>query len=61
MILKSSDPLELAGLCDRVIVMSRGRIVEEIGAADLGERRIVEAIVGSRVVAQPVGSGGRPA
>jgi ribose transport system ATP-binding protein len=49
-IVKSSDPLELAGLCDRVIVMSRGRIVDEIQEADLGERRIIEAIVGSRVV-----------
>lgn len=47
-IVKSSDPLELAGLCDRVIVMSRGRIVEEIPHEELGERRIVEAIVGSR-------------
>jgi ribose transport system ATP-binding protein len=46
-VIKSSDPLELAGLCDRVLVMSRGRIVEEIPAADLSERRIVEAIVGS--------------
>jgi ribose transport system ATP-binding protein len=46
-IVKSSDPLELAGLCDRVVVMSRGRIVDEIQGDDLGERRIVEAIVGS--------------
>jgi ABC-type sugar transport system ATPase subunit/ribose/xylose/arabinose/galactoside ABC-type transport system permease subunit len=52
-ILKSSDPLELSGLCDRVIVMSRGRIVDEIPqaelvpAAEVGERRIIEAIVGS--------------
>jgi len=49
MIVKSSDPLELAGLCDRVVVMSRGRIIEEIGGNELGERRIVEAIVGSGV------------
>ncbi len=49
-IVKSSDPLELAGLCDRVVVMSRGRIVEEIQRDDLGERRIVEAIVGSGAV-----------
>jgi ribose transport system ATP-binding protein len=48
-VVKSSDPLELAGLCDRVVVMSRGRIVEEIPHHELGERRIVEAIVGSRV------------
>jgi ABC-type sugar transport system ATPase subunit len=51
-IVKSSDPLELAGLCDRVVVMSRGRIVDEIQGESLGERRIVEAIVGSGVVAK---------
>jgi ribose transport system ATP-binding protein len=51
-VLKSSDPIELAGLCDRVIVMSRGRIVEEIPRHELGERRIVEAIVGSRAGAR---------
>jgi ribose transport system ATP-binding protein len=48
-VVKSSDPLELSGLCDRVVVMSRGRIVEEIPGVELGERRIVEAIVGSGV------------
>ena len=47
-VIKSSDPLELAGLCDRVVVMSRGTIVDEISGDDLGERRIVEAIVGTR-------------
>ena len=47
-VVKSSDPLELAGLCDRVVVMSRGKIVDEIHGEDLGERRIVEAIVGAR-------------
>jgi ribose transport system ATP-binding protein len=52
-IIKSSDPLELAGLCDRVIVISRGRIVDEIPHAELGERRIVEAIVGARVTREP--------
>jgi ribose transport system ATP-binding protein len=46
-IVKSSDPLELAGLCDRVVVFSRGRIVDEIIGDELDERRIVEAIVGS--------------
>ena len=48
-VVKSGDPIELAGLCDRVLVMSRGRIVDEIQGGDLGERRIVEAIVGSGV------------
>jgi ribose transport system ATP-binding protein len=47
-VVKSSDPLELAGLCDRVVVISRGRIVDEIHGEELGERRIVEAIVGAR-------------
>ena len=47
-VVKSSDPLELAGLCDRVVVISRGKIVAEIHGEDLGERRIVEAIVGAR-------------
>jgi ribose transport system ATP-binding protein len=44
-LLKSSDPLELSGLCDRVFVMSRGTIVEEIPGDELNETRIVEAIV----------------
>jgi ribose transport system ATP-binding protein len=45
-LVKSSDPIELSGLCDRVIVMSRGRIVDEIPKAELGEHRIISAIVG---------------
>ena len=57
-IVKSSDPLELAGLCDRVVVMSRGMIVDEIRGEELGERRIVEAIVGSGVGSRrPVSAG----
>ena len=52
LVVKSSDPLELAGLCDRVVVMSRGKIVDEIPGDELGERRIVEAIVGSRAGAR---------
>ncbi len=45
-IIKSSDPIELSGFCDRVIVMSRGQIIHEIPHSELSERRIVEAIVG---------------
>ncbi|HEY6567488.1 MAG TPA: sugar ABC transporter ATP-binding protein, partial [Actinomycetota bacterium] len=45
LLVKSSDPLELAGLCDRVLVMSRGQIIEEIPGDELDELRIVEAIV----------------
>lgn len=45
MLVKSSDPIELSGLCDRVLVMSRGQIIEEIPGDELSEQRIVEAIV----------------
>jgi ribose transport system ATP-binding protein len=56
LIVKSSDPLELAGLCDRVVVMSRGKFVDEIQGEELGERRIVEAIVGGRVLKAGAGA-----
>jgi ribose transport system ATP-binding protein len=46
LVVKSGDPIELTGLCDRVIVISRGRIVDEIPQEELSERRIIEAIVG---------------
>jgi ribose transport system ATP-binding protein len=45
LLVKSSDPIELSGLCDRVLVMSRGTIVEEIPGDELDERRITESIV----------------
>jgi ribose transport system ATP-binding protein len=45
-LVKSSDHIELSGLCDRVVVMSRGRIVDEIRKAELDEERIISAIVG---------------
>lgn len=45
-IVKSSDPIELAGFCDRVVVMSRGQIIQEIPKSELTERRIIESIVG---------------
>ena len=45
LLVKSSGPLELAGLCDRVLVMSRGQIIEEIPGDELDELRIVEAMV----------------
>jgi ribose transport system ATP-binding protein len=45
LLVKSSDPIELSGICDRVLVMSRGTIVEEIPGDELDERRITEAIV----------------
>jgi ribose transport system ATP-binding protein len=46
-IVRSSDPIELSGLCDRVIVVSRGRIVQQLDAAELSEESIVAGIVRS--------------
>jgi ribose transport system ATP-binding protein len=46
-IVNSSDASELEGLCDRVIVMSRGRVVETLSGADVVEARIVAAAVGA--------------
>jgi ribose transport system ATP-binding protein len=44
-LVKSSDPIELSGLCDRVVVMSRGQIMQEIPREELSEQRIIESIV----------------
>ncbi len=45
-LVKSSDPIELSEFCHRVVVMSRGQIIDDIPLAELSERRITEAIVG---------------
>jgi ribose transport system ATP-binding protein len=39
----SSDDVELAGLCDRVLVFSRGRVVRELVGDELTEHAITEA------------------
>ncbi len=44
-IVNSSDAAELAGLCDQVIVMSRGRVVERLAGDEVTEGRIVAAAV----------------
>lgn len=44
-IVKSSDPIELASLCNRVFVISRGQIVHDIPQEQLSERTIIEAMV----------------
>ncbi len=44
-IVNSSDAAELEGLCDVVIVMSRGRVAETLHGADVTEGRIVAAAV----------------
>ena len=44
-IVNSSDAAELEGLCDKVVVLSRGRIVETLTGADITEAKIVAAAV----------------
>ena len=44
-IVNSSDAAELEGLCDQVIVLSRGRVVATLSGADVIESRIVAAAV----------------
>ncbi|RUX34046.1 ATP-binding cassette domain-containing protein [Mesorhizobium sp. M2A.F.Ca.ET.042.01.1.1] len=44
-VVNSSDAVELEGLCDKVVVMSRGRIVETLTGDEVTEERIVAAAV----------------
>ena len=46
-VLYSSDASELAGLADRIVVLSRGRIVDEFSGATATEESIVGAFVGA--------------
>ena len=46
-VVASSDAKELEGLCDQVIVMSRGHVVETLHGGDITEERIVRAAVES--------------
>lgn len=46
-IVNSSDAAELEGLCDTVIVMSRGRAVATLTGKDVTEENIVHAAVGA--------------
>lgn len=43
----SSDGIELEGLCDRVLVFSRGHVVEELGGDAVREERITAAALTS--------------
>jgi ribose transport system ATP-binding protein len=44
-VVNSSDAVELEGLCDKVVVLSRGQVVEILTGADVTEERIVAAAV----------------
>ncbi|EAR51825.1 sugar ABC transporter ATP-binding protein [Oceanicola granulosus HTCC2516] len=59
-VVNSSDAQELAGICDRVLVFSRGRIVAELTGADVTEERIVSSFLTTRD-AQAARAGDAPA
>jgi ribose transport system ATP-binding protein len=44
-LIASSDGLELEGLCDRVVVFSRGRIAGELGGGDVTEEQIARTML----------------
>ncbi|WP_457190764.1 ATP-binding cassette domain-containing protein [Nocardioides sp. P5_E3] len=46
-IVASSDAKELEGLCDRVLVMSRGHVVADLAGDDVTEERMIRAAVAS--------------
>ena len=47
-VVASSDTKELEGLCDQVLVMSRGQVVATLTGDEITEERMVSAAVGSR-------------
>ncbi|MCU1617131.1 MAG: transporter related protein [Frankiales bacterium] len=56
----SSDAIELAGLCDRVLVFSRGHVIRELRGDELSERGITGASIGSTMLrAETPRTGGR--
>ena len=56
-LISSSDPAELAGLCDRVLVMVRGQIVAELSGKTLNVDQIVAITTGA--IAQDSAQGGQ--
>jgi ribose transport system ATP-binding protein len=50
-VINSSDAMELAGLCDRVFVFSRGRVIRELAGREITEESIVSSFLRSKEVA----------
>ena len=50
-VINSSDAMELAGLCDRVLVFSRGRVIRELSGREITEESIVSSFLRSKEVA----------
>ena len=55
-VINSSDAMELAGLCDRVLVFSRGRIIGELTGGQISEESIVSSFLRSKDVALGAGA-----
>jgi ribose transport system ATP-binding protein len=47
-VINSSDAMELAGLCDRVLVFSRGRIIRALEGSEITEESIVSSFLRSK-------------
>ncbi|MBV8796499.1 MAG: ATP-binding cassette domain-containing protein [Hyphomicrobiales bacterium] len=60
-LVNSSDAAELEGLCDKVVVLSRGRVVETLTGDDVVEAGIVAAAVGAQHHLDAEEDGGRAA
>jgi ribose transport system ATP-binding protein len=50
-VINSSDAMELSGMCDRVLVFSRGRIIRELKGGEITEESIVSSFLRSKEVA----------
>ena len=59
-VINSSDAAELEGLCDKVIVLSRGRVVETLSGNDVVEAGIVAAAVSAQHHLDAEGERARP-
>ncbi|WP_337271154.1 ATP-binding cassette domain-containing protein [Oryzifoliimicrobium ureilyticus] len=55
-VVNSSDAVELEGLCDKVVVLSRGHVVETLVGEDVKEARIVAAAVNAHTHGKENGS-----
>lgn len=49
-VLKTSDMIELVGLCDRVLVMNQGFLTASLSGEEITEERIMEASVSDRQI-----------
>jgi ribose transport system ATP-binding protein len=52
-IIASADAMELEGICDRVLIFSRGSVVSELSGANVVERRITEAALTATTLRTP--------